>query len=99
MSEISQSTDDTEKAEYTFHNTCIRPKKVNYMFLRPRLHHFQLPASKIFIAFQLINVKNRRHIVNYQFSLAAICLVYGWLVEFWCTCSHDSAPHIKSRKF
>ena len=38
------------------------------------------PASKIFIAFQLINMKNRRHIVNYQFNLAAICLfMVGWL--------------------
>ena len=41
---------------------------------------FNPPASKIFIAFQLINVKNRHQITNYQFNLAAICLVYGWLV-------------------
>ena len=27
-------------------------------------------ASKIFIAFQQINVKNRRHIANYQFNRA-----------------------------
>ena len=64
-----------------------------------RPQHFQPPASKIFITFQLINVKNRRHIVNYQFNLAAIWLVYGWLVEFWCTRSRDSAPLIKSRNF
>ena len=49
------------------------------MFLRHRPRHFHPPASKIFIAFQLINVENRRHIMNYQFNLAAICLVYGWL--------------------
>ena len=38
------------------------------------------PLHQKFFAFQLINVKNRRHIVNYQFNLAAICLVFGWLV-------------------
>ena len=35
---------------------------------------------------------------EYQFNLAAICLVYvmvGWLVEFCCTHSHDLAPLIK----
>ena len=55
----------------------------------------------MFYCFQLINVKNRRHIINYQFNLAAICLVYLylWLVEFWCTCSLNLAPHIKSQKF
>ena len=73
------------------------------MFLRRRPRHFQPPASKIFIAFQLINVKNCHQITNYQFNLAAICLLLvnlvGWLVEFWCTRSRDSAPLIKSRKF
>ena len=42
--------------------------------------HFQPLQIKNFIAFQLINVKNRRHIANYNFNLAAICLVYVWLV-------------------
>ena len=48
--------------------------------------------------------KNRRHIVNYQFNLAAIhglfmLFMVGWLVELWCTRSRDSAPLIKSRNF
>ena len=51
------------------------------MFLTHRPRHFQPPASKFFIAFQLINVKNHQHIMNYQFNLAAIYLVWlvGWL--------------------
>ena len=47
-----------------------------FMFLRHHASHFQPPASKSFIAFQVINVKNCRHIVNYQFNLAAVCVVY-----------------------
>ena len=59
------------------------------------------PASKIFIAFQLIEVKNCQNIAIYQFNLAALLLVrmvVGW-VEFWCTRCRYSAPLIKSLKF
>ena len=40
------------------------------------------PPSKIFIAFPVINVKNRPLITYYQFNLAAIFLVYVWLVAW-----------------
>ena len=52
------------------------------MFLRHHPRHFQ-PAASIFIAFQLINVKNHLHITNYQLNLATSCLpvvrMVGWL--------------------
>ena len=54
------------------------------MFLRHRLRHFQPPTSKFFIAFQQTNVKNRRHIVNFQFNLPSFALftsMYGWLIS------------------
>ena len=65
---------------------------------------FNPPASKIFIAFQLskcekssthreLSVQSGRHLPCLLVSMV------GWLSEFWCTCSRDSAPLIKSRKF
>ena len=73
------------------------------MFLRHRPRHFQPPASKIFIAFQLVNVKNRRHSeLSVQSGRHLPCLLVsmvGWLAEFWCTRYRNSAPLIKSRKF
>ena len=54
-------------------------QKINYVSQAPPMS-LSTPASKLFIAFPLINVKNHQHIVNYQFNLIAICLV--WLVDW-----------------
>ena len=35
----------------------LRPKKINYMFLRHHPHHLQPSASKIFIAFPVFTLK------------------------------------------
>ena len=50
----------------------IRPKKINYMFLRHRPHHFQPPASKNFIAFSVFTLKNRLYIANCRIAKRSI---------------------------
>ena len=49
----------------------LRPKRINYMFLRHTCITFNPPVSKIFILFPVFTLKN--HVVNCQFNLAIIC--------------------------
>ena len=51
----------------------VRPKKINYMFLRHRPRHLQPPASKIFISFPVFTLKNCLYIANCQSRSAVIC--------------------------
>ena len=51
----------------------VRPKKMNYMFLRHCLRHLQPPASKIFIAFPAFTLKNHVYIADCHLRLAVIC--------------------------
>ena len=61
----------------------LRPKKINYMFLRHRPRHFQPPASKIFIACSVFTLKivyTSRIVSLGRPSFAAILFV-DWLVR------------------
>ena len=67
-----------EKSHKMFYfSTCIvtkvRPKKVNYMFLRHHPRHFQPPRIKNFIAFAVFTLKNRLYIANCLSRSAVIC--------------------------
>ena len=82
----------------------VRPQKVNYMFLRHCPRNFQPPRIKNFYCIPTskcekssthreLSVQSGRHLPSLLVSMV------GWLAEFWCTRSCDSAPLIKSRKF
>ena len=83
---------------------CQGQKKINYIFLRHRRHHFNPPAPKFFMQIPVIYVKICQNNANYQFNQAAIflfrplfpclCMV-GRLTEYWCTHSRDSGPVTK----
>ena len=54
-------------------NVKLRPKKVNYMFLRHHPCHLQPPRIKNFIVFPVFTLKNHLYITHFQFRLAVIC--------------------------
>ena len=58
---------------------------------QPRITYHP-PASKIFIAFPRIDVKNTTHIANFQLNLAAICFFMLWA-------DYGLIVHAKSQKF
>ena len=82
---------DVKNCIFFFHYSLflfnLRPKKLNYMFLRHRPIHLQPPAPKIFISFPVFILKNRLYIGNCQFRWAVICrhfatiLFVDWLVR------------------
>ena len=74
------------------------------MFLRHRPRHFQPPRIKNFYCIPTNKCEklSTHHELSVQSGRHFPCLLVsmvGWLVEFWCTCSRDSAVLIKSQKF
>ena len=78
-------------------NQVLRPKQINYIFLRHRSHHLQVqpPTSEIFIPFPVFTLKNHLYIAYCQFKLAIICF---WLVGRLVG-KQLVAAHMKSWKF
>ena len=67
-------------------------------------HALSTPCIKIFycIPTNKCEKSSTHHELSVQSGRHLPCLLVsmvGWLVEFWCTCSRDSAPLIKSWKF